>query len=225
MSLADNLRTVLASIAAAATRAGREPGVVRLVAVTKTWPAETVREIVEAGQRDLGENKVQELLGKVPELPAEVEWHLIGHLQQNKTRKILPHCALIHSIDSADLARQVSRLAGELGLTAKILLQVNVANDDAKFGFPVSEARASFGELIALPHLEIRGLMTVPPYDEDPERVRPHFKRLRELRDELAAAHQCDLPELSMGMSHDFAIAIEEGATLVRIGSSIFGHR
>jgi pyridoxal phosphate enzyme (YggS family) len=225
MSLADNLRTVLASIAAAATRAGREPGSVRLVAVTKTWPAETVREIVEAGQRALGENKVQELLGKVPELPAEVEWHLIGHLQQNKTRKILPHCALIHSIDSADLARQVSRLAGELGLTAKILLQVNVANDDAKFGFPVSEARASFGELIALPHLEIRGLMTVPPYDEDLEKVRPHFKRLRELRDELAAAHQCDLPELSMGMSHDFAIAIEEGATLVRIGSSIFGHR
>jgi pyridoxal phosphate enzyme (YggS family) len=225
MSLADNLRTVLASIAAAATRAGREPGAVRLVAVTKTWPAETVREIVEAGQRALGENKVQELLGKVPELPAEVEWHLIGHLQQNKTRKILPHCALIHSIDSADLARQVSRLAGELGLTAKILLQVNVANDDAKFGFPVSEARASFGELIALPHLEIRGLMTVPPYDEDLEKVRPHFKRLRELRDELAAAHQCKLPELSMGMSHDFAIAIEEGATLVRIGSSIFGHR
>jgi pyridoxal phosphate enzyme (YggS family) len=225
MSLADNLRTVLASIAAAATRAGREPGSVRLVAVTKTWPAETVREIVEAGQRALGENKVQELLGKVPELPAEVEWHLIGHLQQNKTRKILPHCALIHSIDSADLARQVSRLAGELGLTAKILLQVNVANDDAKFGFPVSEARASFGELIALPHLEIRGLMTVPPYDEDLEKVRPHFKRLRELRDELAAAHQCKLPELSMGMSHDFAIAIEEGATLVRIGSSIFGHR
>lgn len=225
MSLADNLRTVLASIAAAVTRAGREPGAVRLVAVTKTWPAETVREIVEAGQRALGENKVQELLGKVPELPAEVEWHLIGHLQQNKTRKILPHCALIHSIDSADLARQVSRLAGELGLTAKILLQVNVANDDAKFGFPVVEARASFGELIALPHLEIRGLMTVPPYDEDLEKVRPHFKRLRELRDELAAAHQCDLPELSMGMSHDFAIAIEEGATLVRIGSSIFGHR
>ena len=225
MSLADNLRTVLASIAAAVTRAGREPGAVRLVAVTKTWPAETVREIVEAGQRALGENKVQELLGKVPELPAEVEWHLIGHLQQNKTRKILPHCALIHSIDSADLARQVSRLAGELGLTAKILLQVNVANDDAKFGFPVAEARASFGELIALPNLEIRGLMTVPPYDEDLEKVRPHFKRLRELRDELAAAYQCDLPELSMGMSHDFAIAIEEGATLVRIGSSIFGHR
>jgi len=225
MSLADNLRTVLASIAAAATRAGREPGSVRLVAVTKTWPAETVREIVEAGQRALGENKVQELLGKVPELPAEVEWHLIGHLQQNKTRKILPHCALIHSVDSADLARQVSRLAGELGITAKILLQVNVANDDAKFGFPVSEVHACFGELIALPHLEIRGLMTVPPYDDDLEKVRPHFKKLRDLRDELTAAHQCELPELSMGMSHDFALAIEEGATLVRIGSSIFGHR
>jgi PLP dependent protein len=225
MSLADNLSTVLASISAAATRAGRDPGSVRLVAVTKTWPAEIVREIVNAGQRVLGENKVQELLGKVPELPADVEWHLVGHLQQNKTRKVLPHCALIHSVDSADLARQISRLAGELGIIAKILLQVNVANDDVKFGFPVSEARASLGELIALPHLEIHGLMTVPPYDDGLEKVRPHFIKLRELRDELAAAHRCDLPELSMGMSHDFAIAIEEGATLVRIGSSIFGPR
>ena len=225
MSLADNLHTVLASINTAATRADRDPGTVRLVAVTKTWPSAVVREIVEAGQLVLGENKVQELLEKVAELPAGVEWHLIGHLQQNKTRKVLPHCAMIHSVDSADLARQISRIAGELGMTARVLLQVNVANDDAKFGFPVGELRAVFGELVALPHLAIRGLMTVPPFDDDLEKVRPHFKRLRELRDELAAAHQCDLPELSMGMSHDFAIAIEEGATLVRIGSSIFGHR
>ncbi len=225
MSLAENLQSVLSAIAAAATRAGRDPGSVRLVAVSKTWPAVTVREIVEAGQLVLGENKVQELLEKVPELPAEVEWHLIGHLQQNKVRKVLPHCALIHSVDSTDLARQISRIAGELGITAPILLQVNVANDDAKFGFPVAGVRDVFGELLALPHLAIRGLMTVPPYDDDLEKVRPHFQKLRGLRDELAAAHHCDLSELSMGMSHDFAVAIDEGATLVRIGSSIFGHR
>lgn len=225
MSLADNLQSVLAAIAAATARAGRAPGSVRLVAVTKTWPSEVVREIVEAGHLVLGENKVQELLEKVGALPAEVEWHLIGHLQQNKIRKVLPHCALIHSVDSLDLARGLSRIAGELGITTSLLLQVNVANDDAKFGFPVNELRAGLGELMALPHLRICGLMTVPPYEDELEKVRPHFKKLRELRDELASAHSCALPELSMGMSHDFVTAIEEGATLVRIGSSIFGQR
>lgn len=225
MSIADNLQDVRAAIAAAAEKAGRDPRSVRLVAVTKTWPPAVVQEVVDAGQRVLGENKVQELLGKVGELPDDVEWHLIGHLQQNKTRKVLPHCTMIHSVDSADLAAQISRVAGELGITARILLQVNVASDDAKFGFPVGEVRNVFGELLLLPNLEIRGLMTVPPYEDDLEKVRPHFAKLRELRDELAAANHCNLPELSMGMSHDFVIAIEEGATLVRIGSSIFGHR
>ena len=225
MSIAENLHAVRASIIAAAENAGRDPATIRLVAVTKTWPSSVVQEVIDAGQYALGENKVQELLTKVGELPSNVQWHLIGHLQQNKTRKVLPYCAMIHSVDSVELAGQISRLAGELGTTAKILLQVNVANDDAKFGFPVGEIRRVFGELIALPHLEICGLMTVPPFEEDLKKVRPHFSRLRELRDELAAAHHCDLPELSMGMSHDFTVAIQEGATFVRIGSSIFGHR
>lgn len=225
MNLSDNLHRVLASIESATHRAGRPPGSVRLVAVTKTWPADVVREIVAAGQLALGENKVQELLGKAPELPAEVEWHLIGHLQQNKIRKVLPHCTLIHSVDSLPLAARISRIAGELGRTASLLLQVNVANDDAKFGFPAEALRSVFGEIATLPHLRIGGLMTVPPYDDDPEKVRPHFRKLRQLRDELATVYHCELPELSMGMSHDFAIAIEEGATLVRIGSALFGSR
>ncbi len=225
MSIAENLESVRAAISSAAEKAGRDPASVQLVAVTKTWPPEIIREVVAAGQRVLGENKVQELLEKTAVLPASIEWHLIGHLQQNKTRKVLPHCALIHSVDSAGLAAQISRIAGELGRSAKVLLQVNVANDDAKFGFPIGEVRRDFRDLLALPNLEIRGLMTVPPFEPDLEKVRPHFAALRQLRDELAADHGCDLPELSMGMSHDFAVAIAEGATFVRIGSSIFGHR
>jgi pyridoxal phosphate enzyme (YggS family) len=225
MSIADNLSQVRADLAAAATAAGRDPESITLVAVSKTWPASDVAEAAAAGQRIFGENKVQELLAKIPESPAGLAWHLIGHLQSNKVRKVLPHCALIHSIDSIELARDVSRIAGELGLTARILLQVNVASDEAKFGFPVGVVKAAFAEILTLPHLEVRGLMTVPPYDEDPGQVRPHFAALRLLRDELEREHGVSLPELSMGMSHDCRIAIEEGATMVRVGSAIFGRR
>jgi len=225
MSIAENLKIVRSAISAAAVKCGRDPDSVTLVAVTKTWPVSIIREVTDAGQTILGENKVQELLEKIEELPGTIQWHLIGHLQQNKVRKVIPHCALIHSVDSLNLAEQISRIAGELGGTSKVLLQVNVASDDAKFGFPVDEIRRCFASLAALPHLEIRGLMTVPPFEEDTEQVRPHFARLRELRAELSDHHLCELPELSMGMSHDFAVAIEEGATLVRIGSSLFGGR
>ena len=225
MSIAENLHRVREELAEAAREAGRNPDSVTLVAVSKTWPAEDVAEAAAAGQRIFGENKVQELLAKAPECPSGLEWHLIGHLQSNKVRKVLPACALIHSIDSTDLARDVSRIAGELGMTARVLLQVNVASDEAKFGFPVAVVKAAFGEIAALPGLEIIGLMTVPPYEEDVEKVRPHFAALRRLRDELSDAHKIALPELSMGMSHDFQIAVAEGATLVRVGSSIFGQR
>lgn len=225
MSIAENLPRVRGELAEAARGAGRNPDSVTLVAVSKTWPAADVAEAAAAGQRIFGENKVQELLAKAPECPPGLEWHLIGHLQSNKVRKVLPACSLIHSIDSAGLAHDVSRIAGELGLTARVLLQVNVASDEAKFGFPVAVVKTAFRELSQLPCLEIRGLMTVPPYEEDAERVRPHFAALRRLRDELSEAHGVSLPELSMGMSHDFRIAVEEGATLVRVGSSIFGRR
>jgi pyridoxal phosphate enzyme (YggS family) len=225
MSIADNLNRVRAGIASSAAAAGRDAASVKLVAVSKTWPATDVAEAAAAGQRIFGENKVQELLAKAPGSPAGLEWHLIGHLQSNKVRKVLPVCAMIHSIDSLDLARDVSRIAGELGLVARVLLQVNVASDEAKFGFPVAVVRRDFPGIADLPHLEIAGLMTVPPFEEDLEKVRPHFASLRRLRDDLAQAHGVDLPELSMGMSHDFAVAIAEGATMVRVGSLIFGHR
>jgi pyridoxal phosphate enzyme (YggS family) len=225
MSIADNLARVRADLAAAAAACGRDPASVALVAVSKTWPAADVAEAAAAGQRIFGENRVQELLAKIPESPPELEWHLIGHLQGNKVRKVLPACALVHSIDSVELAQQVSRIAGELGLVARILLQVNVASDEAKFGFPLAEVRRHFAAIAALPHLALRGLMTVPPYEEDPEAVRPHFAALRRLRDELVEAHGLPLPELSMGMSHDFPVAVAEGATLVRVGTSIFGRR
>jgi pyridoxal phosphate enzyme (YggS family) len=225
MSIADNLTRVRVELAEAARAAGRDPDSVTLVAVSKTWPASDVAEAVAAGQRVFGENKVQEMLAKIPEAPAGLEWHLIGHLQSNKVRKVLPVCALIHSVDSLGLARDLSRVAGELGLIARVLLQVNVASDEAKFGFPVGVVKAAFAEILTLPYLEVRGLMTVPPFDEDLERVRPQFASLRRLREELEKDHCVSLPELSMGMSHDCRIAIEEGATMVRVGSAIFGRR
>ncbi|MEM6278001.1 MAG: YggS family pyridoxal phosphate-dependent enzyme [Verrucomicrobiota bacterium] len=225
MSIADNLEEVRSTIAEAEEHSGRSPGAVTLVAVSKTWPVETIEEAVAAGQRIFGENKVQEVLAKVPAMQDDLRWHLIGHLQKNKTRKILPLCSLIESVDSIELARQVDRIAGELELQASVLIQVNVSEDEAKFGFSVDAMCEHWTELLKLPHLEIRGLMTVPAFDADPEKVRPDFAKLRELRDSLEEEFGSKLPELSMGMSHDYPVAIEEGATLVRVGSSIFGQR
>jgi len=225
MSVAENLERVRSRIADAAKNSGRPEDDVTLVAVSKTWPVEPIRDVFDAGQRVFGENKVQEILEKVDPLPDEIDWHLIGHLQKNKTRKVLPHCACIHSVDSPGLAEQIGRIAGELGLVPRILIQVNVASDDAKFGFPVGVVRERFADILAIENLEVAGLMTVPSYDADPEKVRPFFAKLRELRDGLASEHGVALSELSMGMSHDFEVAIEEGATLVRVGSAIFGER
>lgn len=225
MSISENLRHVENTIAEAADRSGRRPDEVTLVAVSKTWPVETIQEAVEAGHRVFGENKVQELEHKVPAMAEDLQWHAIGHLQKNKVRKVIPLCTMIHSIDSIGLAERVDRIAGEEGREIEGLLQVNVAEDDAKFGFSVAEVRAAVEILAELEHLQIRGLMTVPAFDPEPENVRPHFARLRELRDELAESASLSLPHLSMGMSHDFPVAIEEGATLVRVGSSIFGRR
>ena len=225
MSVGSNLEDVLGQIADAAEQSGRDPGEVRLVAVSKTWPVEKIEEAVAAGQIVFGENKVQEILAKVPAMDPKLEWHLIGHLQKNKTRKVLPLCAMIHSVDSVELARQIDRIAGELSLCPEILLQVNVAGDSAKFGLGQEVASVVAEEVMGLPNLSLRGLMTVPAFEEDIEKVRPAFSALRELRDRIASQVGAELPELSMGMSHDFPIAIEEGATLVRVGSSIFGQR
>ena len=225
MSIAENLARVQERVQQAANRSGRSIDDITLVAVSKTWPVETIEEAVQTGLQVFGENKVQEILEKVPALPDHLHWHLIGHLQSNKIRKVLPLCEMIHSVDSLKLAQGIDRIAAELNLSPRVLIQVNVASDDAKFGFPVSEIRKCVGELNELENIRIEGLMTVPPFDPDPEQVRSHFTSLRKLRDQLVESTGSPLPHLSMGMSHDFEVAIEEGATLVRVGSSIFGNR
>jgi pyridoxal phosphate enzyme (YggS family) len=223
--LSPRLQAIRDRIHTAAVRCGRDPATVELLAVSKTHPVETIRAAVEAGQLLFGENKVQEILAKAPQLPAELHWHLIGHLQSNKVRKVLPLVKAIHSIDSLDLARDVNRIATELGLTAKVFLEVNLAEESTKHGFKVEDLRASLEALHGLDRLNIQGLMCIPPFEADPELSRPYFTRLRELRDALEKSGGKPLPLLSMGMSHDFEIAIEEGATLVRVGTALFGER
>ena len=224
-SIAENLEIVRARIAAAAERSGRTSNEVTLVAVSKTFPAGIVEEAVAAGQTVFGENKVQEGIAKVPALPNHLEWHLIGHLQKNKIRKALPLFGWIETIDSLGRARDIDRIAGELKLCPSVLLQVNISQDNAKFGLSVDQVQDNLNEMLQLENLKIRGLMTIPQFEPDPEDSREYFSALRELRDRLAAGAGADLPDLSMGMSHDFEVAIEEGATFVRVGSSIFGQR
>jgi PLP dependent protein len=223
--LFDRLDTIRIRIAAAARRARRSPTQIELVAVSKTHHAENVREAIEAGQLVFGESRVQELLSKASLLPSATHWHFIGHLQSNKVRKILPLCELIHGVDSTALAQDIDRIAEELGLYPRILLEVNVADEKTKFGFTPDALRAEIDTLLALKRVQVEGLMTIAPYAEDPEASRPFFVALRKLRDELAERTGTPLPILSMGMSGDFEVAIEEGATHVRVGSAIFGAR
>lgn len=209
----------------AAHRVGRQVSDIRLVAVSKTHPPAVIREAWDAGQRVFAENRVQDALPKIQELPAEAEWHFIGHLQSNKIRKAIPAFRLIHGVDNPELAHQINRIAGEMGVIANVLLEINVSGEATKFGFSPDDLRQNLEGLLSLPHMRINGLMTMAPYSENPETARPVFSALRTLRDELATKSGNALSELSMGMSGDFEVAIEEGATIVRIGSSIFGHR
>jgi pyridoxal phosphate enzyme (YggS family) len=223
--LADNLAGIRWRISAACLRAGRAPDSVELLAVSKTFPVEAVREMAAAGQTLFGENRVQEALAKIPQAPPHLRWHMIGHLQSNKVRKILPLVEAVQSIDSADLAAVVQRIAGELDLRPRVWLEVNLAGEESKHGFTPEQLRAALPEIATHDRLRIEGLMAVPPAVEDPEEARPWFAMLRNLRDELAAVTGVALPGLSMGMSHDFEVAIEEGSTLVRVGSALFGGR
>ncbi|GAT32793.1 hypothetical protein TSACC_21195 [Terrimicrobium sacchariphilum] len=225
MDIANRLTETLDRINLAAQRGGRDPSEIQLVAVSKTHPPEAVQEAFEAGQRIFGESRVQELLAKAPSLSSAIRWHFIGHLQANKIRKMLPLCELIHGVDSSDLARDIDRIAGELGLFPRILLEVNVSGEGTKFGFKPDALREQIDELLALPRVQVEGLMAIPAPVADPEDVRPAFRLLRELRDEISSTTGTPLPVLSMGMSGDYEIAIEEGATLVRVGTAIFGHR
>lgn len=223
--LSDRLDHLRIKIAAAAQRARRPASDIELVAVSKTQPAESVREAIEAGQLLFGENRVQELLSKAPLLPSATRWHLIGHLQSNKIRKVLPVCELIHSVDSSELARDIDRIAGELGLFPRVLLEVNVSGETTKFGFKPDVLRTEIETLLSLKRVQVEGFMTIAPLAEEAEASRPFFRALRELRDELATCTATPLPTLSMGMSGDFEVAVEEGATHVRVGSALFGNR
>lgn len=223
--LSENLEAIRSKIAAAAEKAGRKPGEVRLVAVSKTHPPEAIREVFESGQRAFGESRVQEALPKLETLPPEIEWHFIGHLQTNKIRKVIGRFALFHGVDNQNLALQMNRIAGELGVTANVLLEVNVSGEESKFGFDPSALPAALEALLPLPFLRVEGLMTMAPFSDDPEKARPFFAKLRELRDRLAVETGNSLSELSMGMSGDFEQGIAEGASIVRVGSAIFGGR
>ncbi len=223
--IARNLDQIRERIARAAESVGRRPEDIQLVAVSKTHPPETIRKAIAAGQRVFGENRVQDALPKIDALPPETVWHFIGHLQSNKVRKALGRFALFHGVDNVDLARHMDRIAGELGLEARILLEVNVSGEASKFGFSPQALPAALEALRPLSRLRIDGLMTMAPYSENPESARPHFARLRELRDSLVRTTGQPMPQLSMGMSGDFEQGIAEGATIVRVGSAIFGER
>jgi PLP dependent protein len=220
-----NLNRVKNEIAQAAQVSGRNVTDIELIAVTKTHPAEVVREAVDAGQTLFGESKVQEARVKIPLLPSNLRWHFIGHLQKNKVRHALPLFEMIHSVDSLDLAQAIDRIADENGLHPRILLQINVAGEGSKFGFKARTLRAELESLLMLPRLSIEGLMCIPPLAEEAETSRKYFVELRELRDALEKEFQVNLPQLSMGMTNDYKVAVEEGATLVRVGTAIFGER
>jgi pyridoxal phosphate enzyme (YggS family) len=205
--------------------AGRDPSSVELVAVSKTFPAESIREAACSGQRVFGESKLQEAESKIEALPGSLHWHFIGRVQRNKVRKILPRFEAIHAIDSTRLAIYTDEIAKELGLFPKIFLQVNIGGEDTKGGFGPDVLREEIDGLLALGRIEVLGLMCIPPPGPDAEASRPWFRALRELRDGLQERTGVPLPYLSMGMSDDFEVAIAEGATHIRVGSSIFGKR
>lgn len=240
-TIAANLTAVRERVAAAVDASGRKPESVRLIAVSKTFPAESVRAAIAAGQRDFGENKVQEAILKIEAIEKtqvagmddglgggdQVRWHLIGHLQSNKARKAARPFDVIHSIDSVDLLQKIDASAREARRTPELLIQVDLAGEDTKFGAAPESLQPIFDAAASLASARLVGLMVLPPWSEDPEVARPYFRRLRELRDELGSrgVPAASLRELSMGMSHDYEVAIAEGATMVRVGTAIFGKR
>ena len=226
--IADNIARVQERIAAACRRAGRQPEEVRLIAISKTVPAERIREAFEAGLRDFGENRVQEAAAKRPALTdLTATWHLVGHLQSNKSKPARDLFHWVHSVDSARLAERLDKVAVGGGDKVLALIEVNLGGEESKSGVNESKVPALAEALSALETLEIRGLMAVPPYLEEPELTRPYFRRLRELAAEISKRNlpRVTMQELSIGMSHDFEVAIEEGATMVRVGTAIFGAR
>jgi len=225
--IAENLKTVKDKIAHAALRAGRNPQDVQLVAVSKTVSGEPIKQAIEAGVTILGESYIQEARKKIGELGKAVRWDFIGHLQSNKVSYAVDLFEVIHSIDRLSLAQALSTRAAKKRKTLRVLVQVNISGEGAKSGIDTGRVNALVSHIASLPNLTLEGLMTMPPYFTDPEKARPYFVALRKLRDTLMAeqGNRIDLKELSMGMSGDFEVAVEEGATLVRVGTAIFGER
>jgi PLP dependent protein len=223
--VAENLERVRTQIGEAAKKRGRSAGDIELVAISKTHEAEKMRLAFEAGQQLFGESRVQEARAKIPLLPSAARWHFVGRLQRNKVRHALPLFELFHSVDSLELARDMNRIADEEGLRPRVLLEVNVAGEGSKIGFAPEILREQMETLLGLQRLTIEGLMTIPPIAPEAEASRRYFVTLRELRDQFASEFQIALPHLSMGMTGDFTVAVEEGATLVRVGTAIFGKR
>lgn len=223
----ENLSKVEANIAEACRRAGRDRSEVTLIAVSKTKPESMIEEAYGVGQRDFGENKVQEICRKKDLLPEDIRWHMIGHLQRNKVHQVVGKACLIHSVDSLRLAEAVSREAGKKGTEVPILVEVNVAKEESKFGVATEETIALVEEIARLPHIQVRGLMTIAPYVENPEENRGVFRKLKQLSVDIAEKNinNVNMSVLSMGMTNDYEVAIEEGATMVRVGTGIFGER
>ena len=223
MSIAENVSTVRRKIQEACARAGRDPAEVLLLSVSKGHSVEGIEEVASHGLRIFGESKVQEAKAKIPQCSSRLQWHMIGHLQSNKARDAVQLFEMIQSIDSLPLAQEVNKWADKLGKRLPVLLEVNTAGEASKYGF--SPETIPIEEINALPRLEIQGLMTIAPYTTAPERVRPYFRALRELKDACSDKLGAPLPHLSMGMSGDFEIGIEEGATIIRLGTALFGPR
>lgn len=225
--VAENYRAVEARVEAACARSGRGRDEVTLIAVSKTKPVEMVRELMAIGVRDFGENHAQELVTKTEEIPDPLNWHFIGHLQRNKVKYVVGRACLIHSVSSLRLAQEIEKEAAKKDVSVPILIEVNIADEETKLGLPEEEVLALVQDAAKLPHLQIRGLMAIAPPVEDPEENREYFARLRRMRNTIG---QMQIPgvvmeELSMGMTGDFEVAIEEGATMVRVGTAIFGSR
>jgi len=225
MDLAASLESIRRRMTAACERAGRNPAEVSLLAVSKGQPPEIVRAAADLGLSLFGENKVQEAKAKIPLCPGRLRWQLIGHLQSNKAREAVHLFEMIQSVDSLDLAREIDRRAGQAAKTMPVLLEVNVAGEASKFGYSPDQLLTELCQINALPRVEVRGLMTIAPWSPDPEKARPVFRELRELKSRCEQVLGASLPELSIGMSGDFEAAIEEGATMVRIGTTLFGPR
>lgn len=227
MDLQENLQQVEANICKACENAGRKRSDVTLIAVSKTKPIEMLQTVYDLGARDFGENKVQEMCGKMEVLPKDIRWHMIGHLQTNKVKYIIGKTELIHSVDSLHLAKEIEKQAAKQNVTVSILVEVNIAEEESKFGIHKEETLSLIRQIATLPHIQILGLMTIAPFVENPEDNRTYFRQIRQLSVDIDAQNidNVRMDILSMGMTGDYMVAIEEGATMVRVGTGIFGER